>query len=97
VKLRLTPRAVADIAEIADYINVHNPEAAQRVRSTLYGAMRRLILFPRLGRPQRTEGVRKLVTSRFSYLIYYTLTEHADEIVILSVRHAARQREHTDR
>jgi toxin ParE1/3/4 len=54
------------------------------------------VLFPRLGRPQTLEGVRKLVTRRYPYLIYYTADETAAEIVVLTIQHAARQRNHTD-
>jgi plasmid stabilization system protein ParE len=53
MKLRFTPRATADLAEIADYIHQHNPAAAQRVRSAIYGALQDLILFPHLGRRQK--------------------------------------------
>jgi plasmid stabilization system protein ParE len=31
MKLRFTPRALANIVEIADYIHEHSPAAAQRV------------------------------------------------------------------
>jgi plasmid stabilization system protein ParE len=31
MKLRFTPRAARDIAEIADYIREHSPQAALRV------------------------------------------------------------------
>jgi plasmid stabilization system protein ParE len=53
-------------------------------------------LFPRAGRLQQTDGVRKFVTRRFAYLIYYTVDSAAAEIIILSVRHSAPKREHDD-
>jgi hypothetical protein len=49
-----------------------------------------------LADPRRVEGVRKVVTRRFEYLIYYTIDESTDEIVILSVKHPAQKREHSD-
>lgn len=53
--------------------------------------------FHRLGGANRqTEGVRKLVTRRYSYLVYYTLDVAHDEIVVLNVKHPARQRNHED-
>jgi hypothetical protein len=41
--------------------------------------------------------VRKLVTRRYRYLVYYTVDAAYDEIVILNVKHPAREREHQDR
>jgi toxin ParE1/3/4 len=41
--------------------------------------------------------VRKLVTRRYSYLVYYTIDSAYDEVVVLNVKHPARQREHEDR
>jgi toxin ParE1/3/4 len=96
MKLRFTPRAIADIEEIADYVRVRNPGAAQRVRAAIYESLQTLILFPHIGRQQKAEGVRKLLTRRFVYFIYYTVDEAAEEIVILNVKHPARRREHED-
>jgi plasmid stabilization system protein ParE len=53
-------------------------------------------LFPLVGRKQKTEGVRKLVTRKYAYLVYYTVDDAAKEIIILNVRHPARRREHED-
>jgi toxin ParE1/3/4 len=41
--------------------------------------------------------VRKLVTRRFAYLVYYLADQANDEIVILSVKHPVQKSEHTDR
>jgi toxin ParE1/3/4 len=96
MRLRFTPRAVHDISEIADYLQVHSPAAAKRVRSAIYGSLRNLLIFPRAGRRQKTHDVRKLVTPRYRYLIYYTVDAETDEIVIHGVRHPAGRREHRD-
>lgn len=96
MKLRFTPRALANIAEIIDYIEERNPAAARRVRAAIYDSLQTLILFPYFGRRQRTPGVRKFVTRKYSYLVYYFIDEAADEIVILNVKHPARRREYED-
>ena len=96
MKLRFTPRATANLIEIADYLHACNPAAARRVRAAIYDSLQNLILFPQVGRRQKTEGVRKFVTRRYAYLVYYTIDEVADEIVILNVKHPARTREHED-
>jgi addiction module RelE/StbE family toxin len=96
MKLRFTPRAAENIAEIADYIHIHNPAAAVRVRAAIYESLQTLLLFPLVGRKQKAEGVRKLITRKYPYLVYYTIDEANDEIVILNVKHPAQKREHSD-
>jgi|SRR5215216_3383219 len=96
MKLRFTPRAVANLVEIADYIRERNPEAARRVRAAIYESLQNLILFPHIGRQQKTAGIRRIVTAKYRYLVYYTVDEAAEEIVILNVKHPARRREHED-
>lgn len=49
-----------------------------------------------MGRRQKAEGVRKLITRQYGYLIYYMIDDVAEEIVILNVKHPARRREHED-
>jgi len=96
MKLRFTPRATENLAEIADYIRARNPAAALRVRAAIYESLQNLILFPHVGRRQRTEGVRKIVTRKYRYLVYYTVDDTAEEIVVLNVKHPARRREFED-
>ena len=96
MKLRFTPRAVENLAEIADYIHERNPAAALRVRAAIYESLQNLILFPHIGRRQKAEGVRRFVTYKYSYLVYYTVDDAVEEIVILNIKHPARRREHED-
>jgi toxin ParE1/3/4 len=96
VKLRFTRRSTEDIASIAAYIRDRNPAAAIRVRAAIYASLQNLILFPRVGRLQKTAGVRKFVTRPYAYIVYYTIDESADEIIILNVKHPAQRREHED-
>jgi toxin ParE1/3/4 len=58
MKLRFTPRAARDLAEIADYIREHSPQAAVRVRAAIIESLQSLVLFPHIGRQQKVEGVR---------------------------------------
>jgi toxin ParE1/3/4 len=96
MKLRFTPRALENISAIADYLRSRNPAAAQRVRAAIYESLQDLILFPRVGRLQQTEGVRKFVIPRYAYLIYYAVDDAAEEIIVLSVKHSAQKRDHQD-
>jgi plasmid stabilization system protein ParE len=96
MRLRFTPRAVEDLAAISDYLKARSPSAALKVRHAIYASLELLLLFPSIGRRQKTEGVRKLVTSRFGYLVYYSIDAAHDEIIVLAVKHPAREREHED-
>jgi toxin ParE1/3/4 len=93
VKLRFTPGATHDLTEIAEYLRTRNPSAALAVRDAVLRSLRNLTLFPAIGRPQNVEGVRKLVTPKYRYLIYYMIDEGAEEIAILTIQHPARRRE----
>jgi addiction module RelE/StbE family toxin len=97
MKLRLTPRAIKDLARIADYFRVRNPAAAGHVRASILDSMQTLVRFPRAGRNQNVEGVRKFVTRKNSYLVYYIVDESAEEIVILTIQHSARERAYGDK
>jgi addiction module RelE/StbE family toxin len=96
VKLRFTPRATRDLTDIGEYLRLRNPAAALRVRNAILRYLQNLTLFPAIGRPQNIEGVRKLVTPRYRYLVYYMIDERAEEIVILTIQHPARYREYRD-
>jgi addiction module RelE/StbE family toxin len=96
MKLRFTRRAIQDLSSIADYVHQRNPQAARRVRNSIIESLQTLVLFPRVGRQQAVKSVRKLVTRRYPYLVYYSVDETSEEIVVITIQHPARQREHTD-
>lgn len=96
MKLRFTPRAAQDLAGIADYIRERNPRAAVRVRAAILESLETLVSFPEVGRQQNAEGVRKLITRRYSYVVYYSLDVAAEEIIVITIQHPAREREHSD-
>ena len=96
MKIKLTRRAVKNLSDIAAYLNEQNPHAASRVRKSIEESLQYLTAFPMVGRAQTTKGVRKLVTRKYLYLVYYSLDFVSNEIVILSIRHPARKRQHSD-
>jgi toxin ParE1/3/4 len=91
VKLRFSPRAASDLVEIGDYIRAESPQGARRVRDAILESLTLASNFPLMGRRQAIGGVRKLITRRYRYVVYYTLDEAADEFVVLSIRHPKRQ------
>jgi toxin ParE1/3/4 len=96
VKLRFTLRATRDLTEIAEYLHTRNPSAALAVRDAILRSLQNLTLFPAIGRQQNAEGVYKLVTPKYRYLVYYIIDEEAEEIVILTIQHPARSRDYPD-
>jgi toxin ParE1/3/4 len=67
-----------------------------RVRAAILDSLETLALFPEVGRRQNLEGVRKLTTRKYPYLVYYSLDKEAEEIAILTIQHPARRREYSD-
>jgi addiction module RelE/StbE family toxin len=88
MKLRYTPRARLDLAEIHDYIAQENPQAARRVVLIIRKAAEALPPNPLVGRAGRVPGTRELTVGRFPFMLAYRVD--ADEVQILSVIHTAR-------
>jgi toxin ParE1/3/4 len=94
MKLRFTPQATQDLVDIANYIRAHSPAAALRVRGAILASLQNLVAWPEIGRRQTVEGVRKLVTRKYPYFVYYTIDGTAEEIVIITIQHPARERKY---
>jgi len=73
-----------------------NPAAAVRVRAAILETLQMLLLFPHAGRRQTVEGVRKIVTRHYAYIVYYSVDLDLQEIVVNSIQHPAREREYRD-
>jgi hypothetical protein len=66
------------------------------VRAAILESLQNLVLFPQAGRLQKVEDVGKLVTRHYPYLVHYTIGETAEEIIVITIQHPAREREHSD-
>ena len=91
MKLEVSRRATLRLHEIADYINRKNPSAALHVPQGIREVFRILTIYPEAGRIVRP-NLRRLVVPRLPYLVYYTIDEAADAVIIVTIRHAARYR-----
>lgn len=89
MKLHYTPAAVAELAEVLDYIAKRSPQAARRIQVRLQAISLLLLQHPRAGQPQRRGRLRRILVYPYPYLIFYQILD--DEIVIHGVRHAARK------
>ncbi|NVO13713.1 MAG: type II toxin-antitoxin system RelE/ParE family toxin [Rhodoplanes sp.] len=90
MKLRYRTVALADLAEIRDYIAQDDPEAARKVIRRIDTAVDRLRRMPWSGRPGEVPGTRILVVPGLPYVVIYRVGEDAVDIV--AVLHTARNR-----
>lgn len=88
-RLLFTQSAQSDLLEAWLFIAEDNPEAADRVLSTIEKEAKTLLVQPLMGRarPELTEGVRSWPTST-RYVLYYLPTPEG--ITVLRVLHHAR-------
>ena len=88
LKVRLTPRAIADLDDIRAYLTERNPRGAERVRQRIEQAIATLAEFSKIGRPTHLACVSVATVLRYPYLVYYTVSGR--ELNIFHIRHAAR-------
>ena len=99
MKLHFTLRALSDLEAIADYLVPLSPQGAACVRAAILDSLQNLVQFlqiPNFGHRQTAESVRKLAIRKCKYLIYYSVNDDAEEIVILTIQHGSREREFAD-
>lgn len=87
--LRFDDRALDDLRQIRSYIAERSPNGAERVRRHIMHTIDSLTEFPFLGKATDEKRVRILVVTKHPYLVFYSVVK--DEVVILHIRHAARQ------
>ena len=90
MKLRYDARAIQDLRDVRNYLVAQGaPTAAERVRRHLRASINRLPKSPLIGTISSIAEIRILPPTRYPYRIYYTI--RGREIVILHIRHTARQ------
>ena len=96
MKLHFTLRALSDLEAIADYLVPLSPQGAAHVRAAILDSLQNLVQFPNIGHRQTAESVRKPTIRKYKYLIYYSVNDDAEEIVVLTIQHGFREREFAD-
>ncbi len=86
-----TQAARDDFADLATYLESRHPFAIANVADDILVAIDRLTDFPFSGRRQDEADVRKLVSRRYRYRIFYRVDEEAATVTILAILHPARQ------
>jgi toxin ParE1/3/4 len=90
IPVRFSLQALADLEEIASYIEARNPATARKVINRIEELCFALGAMPGLGPPSEVEGARKLLVPEWPYKIIYEIGTKPECIVILRVYHGAR-------
>ncbi|WP_245429792.1 type II toxin-antitoxin system RelE/ParE family toxin [Mesorhizobium sp. WSM3859] len=88
VKLRYTLAALAELDEVLGDIALQSPKGAKRIQARLHAVINLLLEHPLSGVATDERPMRRIVVRPYPYLIYYEPS--ADEIVIVGIRHGAR-------
>jgi len=78
-ELRFTPEAATDIARIHQWYEAESPARSRRFLDALELALAFIVEFPQAG-PVVLKDLRRVSLRRFSYAVYYRITESAIEI-----------------
>ncbi len=89
MKLRYTPRALAELDAILDYIGSRSPQGLKGVKKRVQATISLLLQNPEAGRATSRTALRRIAVRPYPYLIFYEAT--ADEIIIHGLRHGARR------
>ena len=92
MKLRWSETALAEIDGIFSYISENNRSAAAAVVERIEGLATLLAEFPFVGHLTDEAPVRVLPVVRYPFLIFYTIDDATDEIMVIHLRHAAQER-----
>jgi toxin ParE1/3/4 len=90
MKVRYAENALRELDEIFAYIHERNRSAAAAVVDRIERLCALIGELPFLGHLTDEAGVRMMPVVRYPFLIFYTVNDNADEVVILHVRHGAR-------
>lgn len=74
-----------------------NPRAAQRLLESIFAALERVCIFPEAAplvlsadEPDNTSGVRKLIETKYRYVIYYRVMDGG--LLVLRIFHPSQKR-----
>ena len=88
MKVRWTPEAEDDRAQIFDYIAADSPRAAVKMDEIFSKATVRLADHPKFGRTGRIPGTREVILHK-SYCLVYEIEQ--ETVWVLALVHTARQ------
>jgi plasmid stabilization system protein ParE len=91
MKVRWTPRALAQLEAIHAYIAVENRPAAAKVIAGIRNTVAMLADFPAAGEQTDQGDVRTILTWPYPYRVYYRVVRSPREVRVLRVRDVRRR------
>ena len=88
LRLRFTPRALIELDGVLNFIASRSSAGACRVQRRLRATFDMLAINPEVGRRTSNGRLRRVVPTPYPYLVFYDVA--ASEVIIVGVRHAAR-------
>jgi addiction module RelE/StbE family toxin len=91
MRVRYSPKALAQLEEIFNYIESESPAAAAAFSERLQRLSRLIAQFPLMGRPTDKPGARIVSIPEYRYVVFYRIQTDQNEIRILRIRHTSRR------
>jgi toxin ParE1/3/4 len=89
MRARYTDPAADELEESLSYLREHAPGVVGQFADAIDEAVTELLHNPYSAQETEMRGIRRKYVRRFKYSIFYSVEQ--DEVVILHIRHAARQ------
>lgn len=89
MRIKWVTKALANLAEIAEYIAQEDVELAKKIMAHIQERVKNLAQHPSQGRPGRIYGTRELVLNKYPFIIPYRVKN--EELQILAVFHTSRK------
>ena len=91
MKARFTLPALADLESILDHLRGTSPKGAKLVATRVAEIAELLCRHPHVGARTDDPMIRRFTLRPYPYLVFYEV--HPDEILIMAIRHGARDPE----
>jgi toxin ParE1/3/4 len=91
MKVRWTPRALAQLEAIHAYIAVENRAAAAKVIAGIRNTVAMLADFPAAGEQTDRGDVRTILAWPYAYRVYYRVVRSPREVRVLRIRDVRRR------
>jgi addiction module RelE/StbE family toxin len=94
LRYRFSTDSLADLESISDYLRERNPEAADRVVSSIIAAIKRACIYPDsapgVDEPGAVPGTRKLIETPYRYVISYRVVQRT--LIVVRIFHGSQRR-----
>lgn len=88
MRLRLTPRAAAELDEILTFIDKRSPRGASNVKARIRAVVDLLLRHPEAGKVTSRRQLRRATVHPYPYFVFYKVV--GSDLVIHGIRHSAR-------